>query len=255
MPFVTRGRDRIFYERAGEGPALLWHTGGCGDHTMWRDAGYVEAMPGHTHLLMDHRGHGRSSVPRPDAHQMSDYVDDVVAVLNDANVERAAMVGYSFGVDVAFATGFRDRDRLDAIVGLDGVPRRGLDTAALRADQSEVRSRGTREVIEEIAAAEPEAPPAWLVANLLATPTEVFAGSLDALASAQDEWPAAAGPDLPIHLIVSTHDDDQWVDLARQTVTALPRGSVTLLAGLGHLQAFWRTDLTVAPMRDFLGAR
>lgn len=252
MPYVTRGPERVFYERVGEGPAVLWHTGGCGDHTMWRDAGYVDALGGFTHLLLDHRGHGRSSVPAGDAHRMVDYVGDVVAVLDDARVERAAIVGYSFGVDVAFATGLRHAERVDAIVGLDGVPQRERSVASLQADQAEVLSRGTVAVIEEMATFEDDAPPDWLMANLLTTPTEVFAGCFDAIISAIEEWPAVPGPDAPILLVIAPQEDDEWVTLARDAVEALANATMTVLPARGHLGAFWRSDLVVPLVREFL---
>src|SRR5689334_24271245 len=82
MPYVDSGGLRVFYTETGSGLTVLWHTGGCGDATMWQRAGYIEGLPGYRHILFDHRGHGRSQAPEGMAgHHMSCYVADVVAVL------------------------------------------------------------------------------------------------------------------------------------------------------------------------------
>src|SRR4051812_20996605 len=54
MPYVQTDL-RIHYQVVGDGPPVLWHTGGCGDGEMWQLGGYLDGLPGHTHLLMDHR--------------------------------------------------------------------------------------------------------------------------------------------------------------------------------------------------------
>jgi pimeloyl-ACP methyl ester carboxylesterase len=47
---------------------------------MWRRAGYLDPLPGHRHLLFDHRGHGRSDKPRElDAHVVSPRLSVVSA--------------------------------------------------------------------------------------------------------------------------------------------------------------------------------
>jgi len=125
VPYADSGGLRLYYGVAGSGPPVLWHTGGCGDSTMWETAGYVAALPGYRHILFDHRGHGRSEAPTAVAgHQMSCYVDDVIAVLDDAGIERALLVGYSLGARVAYAVAASHPGRLGGMIGLDSVPGR-----------------------------------------------------------------------------------------------------------------------------------
>src|SRR5215469_2574881 len=102
MTYVDSGGLRLFYSGSGTGPPVLWHTGGCGDGTMWRTAGYIAALPGYRH--------------------MSRYVEDVIAVFDDAGARRAAMIGYSQGARVAYAVAEAHPDRLAGIAGLDSVP-------------------------------------------------------------------------------------------------------------------------------------
>jgi pimeloyl-ACP methyl ester carboxylesterase len=123
MPYVDSGGLGLFYTESGSGPPVLWHTGGCGDSTMWERAGYIAGLPGYRHILFDHRAHGRSQAP-PDmaGHRMSCYVDDVIAVLNDAGIKQSVLIGYSFGAHVGYAAAAAHPGRLAGLVGLDSVP-------------------------------------------------------------------------------------------------------------------------------------
>jgi len=51
MPYVDGGGLRLYYTETGTGLPVLWHTGGCGDATMWQRVGYVERLPGYRHGL------------------------------------------------------------------------------------------------------------------------------------------------------------------------------------------------------------
>lgn len=45
MPFfVSSDEVKLYYETIGKGPPLVLQTGGAGDGSMWRDAGYVEDL-------------------------------------------------------------------------------------------------------------------------------------------------------------------------------------------------------------------
>jgi pimeloyl-ACP methyl ester carboxylesterase len=245
----------IHYRVLGEGPALLWHTGGCGDGTMWERAGYLDALPGYQHLLLDHRGRGASGAPEDLAgHTMDAYVGDVLAVLDDAGLDRAGFLGYSFGARVGFSTGLAAPDRLSTLVALDSVPDPASTPAGARAAAADVLERGTRAVIEEFAADELEPAPTWLVDHLSGTDRLAFAGGIEAEATERDLWSVAdtfAVPTL-ILLAVGDGEDADWWALGVRLAARLPRGEAVALEGLRHLAAFWRTDVTIPLIRRFL---
>ncbi len=253
MPDV-RTDLRIHYRDLGEGPPVLWHTGGCGDGRMWELAGYVDALPGHRHLLMDHRGHGRSESPADLAgHQLSRYVADVLAVLDDAGTERTAFVGYSFGARVGYAVARSAPERFTSLVALDMVPDPAIGPDELRADAREVLARGTREIIEEMAAEEAEPPPPWLVDHLCTTDTRQFAGCIEAEATEDDPWAAAPSLDVPVLLLLGVGPEDQeYWELGKRYAATMPRGEAVAVHGARHLAAFWRTDLTLPHLSRFL---
>jgi pimeloyl-ACP methyl ester carboxylesterase len=252
MPYA-RTDLRIHYRVVGEGPPVLWHTGGCGDGQMWELGGYLEGLPGYTHVLMDHRGRGRSEAPTDVAgHHMSRYVVDVLAVMDDAGADQAAFVGYSFGARVGFAVAVSAPRRLTGLVALDSFPDPAVSPEALRAEAHEVLTRGTRDVIEEFVAAEREPVPAWLVEHLCTTDSAAFAGGIEAEATELDLWAAASSLNTPVLLVMGLDEDEESRPaLGQRLVHAIP-GAELVTLDVAHLAAFHRVDLTLPPLARFL---
>jgi pimeloyl-ACP methyl ester carboxylesterase len=253
MPYVNRAGTRLYYEAAGAGPAVLLHTGGGGDGRMWELAGYTRALAGYRILLMDHRGHGRSDCPAGlPAHRMSEYVADVLAVLDDADVDRAALVGYSAGATVAYAVASRHPGRVGAVAGIGAVGAPDEDGGDVAAQVAAIRADGMRAAMERIAAEEPQRPPDWLIDNLAGTDAEMFALLVQAWAIEPGSWADFPAIQAPVMVICGENEEPQAATHARLAAQRLPHGSVAVLAGLSHLQAFWRTDLSCPPLTGFL---
>jgi 3-oxoadipate enol-lactonase/4-carboxymuconolactone decarboxylase len=116
MPQVTNQDVAISFSDQGEGaPTLLLH-GHTFDRRVWDPV-----MPALIHadlrvIRPDLRGHGRSD--RPDSgYHVSHHAADVLAVLDSSAVERATVVGFSFGGGVALELALSHPDRV-ASVGL-----------------------------------------------------------------------------------------------------------------------------------------
>ena len=84
----------------GEGPPLLLHLGAGCDSQLWRVAGYLEPLSSsYRCILFDHRGHGESDRPwGAEAHHIDRH--DVLALLDQLEIEKSAFWGYSAGIDV-----------------------------------------------------------------------------------------------------------------------------------------------------------
>jgi pimeloyl-ACP methyl ester carboxylesterase len=123
MPTVIRNGVVIYYELEGEGSPLVLHTGAGGDMAMWRLAGYADGLRDrHRLILIDHRGHGKSSRPADvRSHWIEEYRDDVLAVLDATDSRRAAFVGYSYGAKVGYALAEAFPERVSALIDLDGT--------------------------------------------------------------------------------------------------------------------------------------
>jgi len=254
MAEVTSGGLPIWYTITGDGPPVLWHTGGCGDSTMWQTAGYIEALPGYRHVLLDHRGHGRSGAPADLAgHGMDRYVQDVIAVLRDASIDRVVVVGYSLGARVGYAVAAAHLPRLAGIIGIDSIPNPASKPEELRRSAANVQAKGVRAVLAEMAGHESQPPPDWLLEHLSQTDALAFAGAYEAFATAAPFWPDVARLDVPTLFLQGVSEgEDDWRELGEAAVAAMPAARAVVLSGLGHLQAFWRTDMTLPPIEQFL---
>lgn len=90
--FADVNGTRLYYERQGQGPALLFIHGSTLDHRMWRSQ--VEAFAGRYDVITyDVRGCGQSALPTdPFCHYQ-----DAEALLEQLGVRRALVVGHSSG--------------------------------------------------------------------------------------------------------------------------------------------------------------
>jgi 3-oxoadipate enol-lactonase len=102
--------ERLHVEEAGEGPAVvLLHAGGL-DGRMWEPiAGALAAR--HRVVVYDMRGFGRSPAATGDV----SHVEDLVSVLDGRGIDRAALVGNSFGGGVALEATVAHPERVRAL--------------------------------------------------------------------------------------------------------------------------------------------
>jgi len=251
MPAVIRDGIRLHYSDAGRGPAVFYHTGGGGDGTMWRAAGYLDALPHRRHLLFDHRGHGLSDKPQNlEAHRLDEYIADVIAVMDAAGVDRATMVGYSDGARLIYALAAGHPDRVAAIIGIGGVAHPGDTEDWRRGLAADVRQVGLRAWLERMSDSETEPAPPWLMENLAETATEMFALELEGWADAPPEWKEFRRIESPTLIVCGEFENtDGAAELAAE---ALQNGTAVVIPGFGHMQAFWRSDVTAPIISDFL---
>jgi pimeloyl-ACP methyl ester carboxylesterase len=109
--FATSDGARLFYETTGDGPAVVLIHGGLWDGRMWDPQ--IQPLSRHHRLIRyDVRGYGRSDrIEKPYAdHQ------DLDAVLDELEVERAALVGLSMGGRIAVEAALVLPQRVRALV-------------------------------------------------------------------------------------------------------------------------------------------
>jgi pimeloyl-ACP methyl ester carboxylesterase len=109
--YVDHDGARIWYSTYGAStPVILLH-GGLGHSGTW---GYqVPALigSGHRAVLIDSRGHGRSTRDtRPYSYEL--MASDVLAVMDALQLERAAVVGWSDGACTALIMGAKAPERV-----------------------------------------------------------------------------------------------------------------------------------------------
>ena len=115
MPFATSRRARIHYTLHGsKGPPVVLLQGLGLSSRFWFDV--PERLSDTRRVIaIDNRGTGRSDKPkRP--WTMGTMADDVAAVLDDAGIDKAFVVGISMGGMIAQHVALRHPDRVRGLV-------------------------------------------------------------------------------------------------------------------------------------------
>jgi 3-oxoadipate enol-lactonase len=115
MPTTTANGIRIYYERSGSGPPLLFISG-TGADLRTKPNQFDGPLPRSFDMLSyDQRGLGRTE--KPDiAYSMADYADDAAALIADQGWDAALVIGVSFGGMVAQELVLRHPDRVKRLV-------------------------------------------------------------------------------------------------------------------------------------------
>lgn len=253
----------LWYAVSGAGRPVVLHTGGGGDSDMFVSAGYTDALidGGYQVVCFDHRGHGRSDKPLTrEQHATSEYVDDVVGLLDALDLPTAAIIGYSQGLDIAIALAATHPERVAAVVGIGTVGAAGEPTDWRIEAAAAVRANGMAASMRTLAESESLPPPAWLLENLSSTDPEVFALLLEAaLDDATSLWEHFPMVRAPVSLLVGEREEDEEgvepglaARNAQGAARVLPDAEVHVLPQLTHLAAFWRSDLTLPKILEFL---
>jgi pimeloyl-ACP methyl ester carboxylesterase len=127
MPYVLSRDAKIYYEVRGEGPPLVL-VEGLG-YAMWMWIMQVEDLSRDFKLIMfDNRGVGKSDKP-PYPYTMDLFADDLKAVLDVNNVEKAHILGVSMGGMIAQHFALKYPSRVKSLIlvathhgGRDVVP-------------------------------------------------------------------------------------------------------------------------------------
>lgn len=241
--FADSDGVRIAYERRGSGPPLLMlHGLGYG---RWGWGPALDRLAERFELLLpDNRGIGDSDAP-PGPYSAADLARDAVAVLDDAGVQRAAVLGISLGGMAAqeLALGWPERvTRLVLVATTPGGPRSHplpAATARLLAGRGEGDGDGP-EMRRLVAGALAPGAPDALVEEIVALRTRAAqppeAWRAQAAASrgfdAFDRLPAIAAPTLVLH---GAHDAVVDPRNAELLAARIPQARALVLAGAGHL--------------------
>lgn len=104
----------IAYRMAGSGPALILLHGMAGDSATWRHV--LPALANDfTVIAPDLLGHGRSAKPRAD-YSLGAYASGVRDLMTALDLERATIVGQSFGGGVAMQLAYQFPERCERLV-------------------------------------------------------------------------------------------------------------------------------------------
>ena len=120
MPFAERDGVKLYYERGGRGPELLFVPGWCCDHTFYAPQ-FDHFTSSHTVTVIDPRGCGRSSAPE-EGYGIPALADDVAWLCEEVGITQPVVVGHSLGGMIVIELAARHPRLPRAIVADDPGP-------------------------------------------------------------------------------------------------------------------------------------
>lgn len=232
MAFVQRPDGaQLYHESYGEGSPLLLLEGMGGDIPGWR-RNIPTLASRHRVIAYDQRGNGRSLVP-DESVTMATFVQDAVAMLDDAGVERAHLYGQSFGGMVAIESALSTPERVRSLVlaCTNAGPQRATRTPARAAKSRPYEllysARFAREHPEHVAED-------LRIGSANPQPQSARRRQWDAIQS-WDAWDRLAKIDCPTLVLHGTEDRLVPVENARRMASLIPGARLALLDGAGHL--------------------
>lgn len=263
---MKTGRGPMAWLEAGAGwPVVLLHAFPL-DADMWRPQ--LERVPdGWRFIAPDLRGFRGTPLDLPEGGRagIDDYAADVGDLMDCLELDDAVIAGLSMGGYIAFAMYRQAPARFNGLVLGDTRPQ--ADTSAGREARAGMRERlareGPRGVADQmlpklLSAGAPADQPA-LVARVRDIIERADPAGLDAAIVAMMNRPDST-PDLPrmacaTLVIVGELDEITPVADARAMQAALPRSTLTVIGGAGHLSNLERPDQFSRALADFLLAR
>jgi pimeloyl-ACP methyl ester carboxylesterase len=236
--FVACESNKVHYRTLGQGAATLVFIHGWACHLgFWREQ--ATAFAGQARLIfIDLPGHGQSDKPQT-AYTMDFLARAVVAVLRDAQVEKAVLIGHSLGAAVMCRVYQQAPAQVAALVSVDGLLCRPPGTPELamqfigqfRVPEYLTHARnffsqffpypGTEQLRDQV------------IAEMLATPQHVIAGEAEGMVGLdQPDW---ALPKADVPVLVLNAPNPMWSERFQQYVRSLStQVDYRLFEGTGH---------------------
>jgi pimeloyl-ACP methyl ester carboxylesterase len=120
MASFKNGDVEIAFLDEGEGdPIVLVHGFASNKQINWVNTGWVSTLmrAGKRVIALDNRGHGQSSKHYdPAAYDSTTMADDVLALLDHLNIERADVMGYSMGARITAYLAVNHPERVRSVI-------------------------------------------------------------------------------------------------------------------------------------------
>ena len=126
MPYINRDGVNVYYESFGTGLPIVFLHPWSTNRYIWTYQ-LLEFAKSNRCIVEDHRGHGLSDKPA-EGYGVAEMAADVVAILDDADIDRAILVGNSIGGMIAMQTSIDAPDRVIGNLILSSGTNLGADS-------------------------------------------------------------------------------------------------------------------------------
>ena len=250
----------IAWIEAGGGPPVVFLHGVGGSRTAWGPQ--LRGLSDRFRCIAwDMPGYGDSELLEPLTFE--GIADRLVGLLDTLAIERADLVGLSFGGMHAMHTALRHPERVNRLVLADTSPRfgaNGTTAAEWTAARMEPLDRGetpadaaervidaitsvtlTGQIRDEVVGAYGRIPVDGFRASLRCLPTHDVLDRLDAIAH-------------PTRVIVGELDEETPIAYSQSIADGIPHSDLRILDGVGHLSPSEAPDRFNALVAEFLSA-
>jgi pimeloyl-ACP methyl ester carboxylesterase len=236
---VAHDGARIWYASYGEGPPVILLHGGLGHSGNWAYQLPALLDAGHRVILIDSRGHGRSTRDdRPYTYEL--MASDVLAVMDALAIDKAGVIGWSDGACIALVLAMLAPGRV-----------KGVFFFGCNMDPSGTKEFASTPVIERCFSRH-----AKDYAGLSATPDR-FNSFVDAVSLMMKTEPNYSAEDLarirvPVAIVHSEHDEFIKPEHAQYLARSIPGAELIRLKDVSHFAPLQRPDYFNAVTLDFL---
>jgi pimeloyl-ACP methyl ester carboxylesterase len=236
---VSHDGADIWYTSIGHGqPVILLH-GGLGHSGNWSHQASALVASGYRAILIDSRGHGRSTRDtKRYTYQL--LAGDVLAVMDALGIARAALIGWSDGACTALILGDEHPERVTGVLFF-----------ACNMDPSGGRPFVPTPVIDHCFSRHRQD-----YAEISPTPAD-FDAFVEAVGTMQRTEPNYTPDDLrkiavPVTILHAEGDEFITPEHARYLAETIPGASLVTLPGVTHFAPLQRPDVFNAAMREIL---
>jgi pimeloyl-ACP methyl ester carboxylesterase len=232
----------LFYATIGSGkPVVLLH-GGLANSDYWGNQ-VLALAPHHQVILVDSRGHGRSSRNQtPFGYDL--MTDDVVALLDHLHIARADIVGWSDGAIIGIDMALRHRDRVGRVFAF------GANTNLLGLYKNVEQNPNFAAFVKR--AAED-------YRRLSPTPTEfdAFNAQISHMWESQPSWNDAQLKTIttPIEIADGEHDEGIKLDHTIYMAHTIPHASLLIFPNASHFAFLQDPALFNTAMLEFIDGK
>jgi pimeloyl-ACP methyl ester carboxylesterase len=230
---------RIWNASYGDGPPVVLLHGGLGHAGNWGYQVPAILSAGYRAILIDSRGHGRSTRDdRPYSYER--MATDVLAVIDALGIDSARFVGWSDGACIALVLAARAPARAA-----------GVFFFACNMDPGGTKVMEPSPVIDRCFARHGKD-----YASLSATPDgfEPFVAAVGEMMRTQPNYTARdlAAIDVPVAIVQGEHDEFIRPEHAAYLARTIPGGTLTILPGVSHFAPLQRPARFNAALLAFL---
>ena len=230
---------RLYYEVSGHGPPLVFLHAGIADSRMW-DSQIQYFSRHYTVVRYDLRGYGKSDAPT------APYVpaEDLYALLQFLNLDRASIVGSSIGGTQAFDMAAAHPRAVTALVVVGGSPgwlpysdEMNQRTSAI---MSNIKEKGPASVVEGwlhdpmLTIARTQAPVAQQMRMFISQNVPGLLGT-PLMRPPNIALPKLSDLKMPTLVMVGDHDDPEIVQRANLITREIPGAKDIVIKGADHM--------------------